>query len=243
MVRFVDADTTLAQIMVDGVPEANRFKSVVGGLIDSAGGGRVCVYGEMVQLLWEAGNVNAAVELESLWNDLGIDRDFSLYCAYRSDTVSGDTDARDSICRLHSALVGTLPRLPDHLLHAENIQTAELMPTLAAPGMARRLVIEALQQWEWAGDHQVAALIVSELSTNAVVHAHSPFRVCITRTQDQVRISVTDLHPGSPVVVSSTQQVTSGRGLSIISDLADRWDHDIGVGGKEVWAELHSGRD
>ena len=42
----------------------------------------VCVFGEMVWLLWDAGQVNAAIEVETLWNELGHQYPFSLLCAY-----------------------------------------------------------------------------------------------------------------------------------------------------------------
>jgi hypothetical protein len=42
----------------------------------------VRVFGEMVSLLWDAGLIDAAVELEVLWNELGVQYPFSLLCAY-----------------------------------------------------------------------------------------------------------------------------------------------------------------
>ena len=241
-VRFVDAARTLSQFMVDGHPDADRFASVVGDLIDRTGSGRVRVYGEMVQLLWET--VNAAMELESLWNELAAGgREFSLCCAYRSDTVSADRRAWESVCRLHSALVGLPPDVPADAVHADNMATAELAPSFDAPSKARRLVAEALRQWEWTGDHQAALLIVNELSANAVVHARSPLRVCVTCRDDLIRISVTDLHPGGPVLAGPSPRDTSGRGLGIVTALADRWGHDVDARGKEVWAEIHSSRN
>ncbi|MBV9659863.1 MAG: MEDS domain-containing protein [Acidimicrobiales bacterium] len=242
MVRFVDAAATLAQFMVDGVPDSGRFASVIGTLIDTGGGGPVRVYGEMVQLLWEAGNVNAALQLEGLWNDLAADHDFSLYCAYRSDTVSIAGGDREAVCRLHSALVGTAPNLPDRAAQADRLATAELAPTSGAPSRARRVTAEALLDWEWTGDHQAAVLIVSELSANAVVHARSQLRVCVTQTNDLVRISVTDLHPGAPTPRHPAAPEPTRRGLSIIATLADNWGYDTGPHGKEVWAEIYSKR-
>ena len=44
--------------------------------------GPVRIYGEVVALLWAAGQVNAALELEGLWNDLGREIPFSLFCGY-----------------------------------------------------------------------------------------------------------------------------------------------------------------
>jgi hypothetical protein len=242
-VSFVDAAETLSQFMADGEPDADRFASVVGALIDSAGSGRVRVYGEMVQLLWKAGHVNAAIQLERLWNDLAGERDFSLYSAYRFDTLGADPEAREALCRLHTAIVGSLPDAPARAGGADDMATAGLAPSSDAPGRARRLVAQALAQWEWTGDHQAAVLIVNELSANAVVHARSPLWVCVTRRDDLVRISVADLDPGGPILLDPSRYEASGRGLGIVAALADRWGHDIDARGKEVWAEIHLGRD
>jgi hypothetical protein len=55
----------------------------------SLGRRRVRAYGEMVALLWAEGNVNGAIQLEKLWNDMGKIRDFSLFCAYPQAAVAG----------------------------------------------------------------------------------------------------------------------------------------------------------
>jgi anti-sigma regulatory factor (Ser/Thr protein kinase) len=242
-VRFVDAAETLSKVMVDGGPDADRFESVVGDLIDSSGSGRVRVYGEMAPLLFEAGQVNAAKQLERQWNDLAARRDFTLFCAYRPGTTGANPDVREELRQLHTAVVGYLPNTPDHAVHANNMATVELTPTADAPGTARRFVADTLLHWKWTGDHQAALLIVSELSANAVVHARSPFRVCVCRHDDVVRISVADHHRDGPVLVNPSPGKTSGRGLGIVAALADCWGHDIDARGKEVWAEIHSRRD
>jgi hypothetical protein len=239
-VIFIDAAGALGQFMIDGVPQPDLFASVMGDLMDGTGGGRVRVYGEMVQLLWEAGNVNAAMELEGLWNDLGRDHNFCLYCSYRSDTIGTDIDAREAVCRVHSALVGPLPSPPLQAVTFDAIEIAELASASDAPGEARRILAETLRRWGWPGDHQAAALIVTELSTNAVVHARSRFRICIIRTGGTIRISVADLHPSPPVPARSSSFKTSGRGLDIVAALAVRWGHEVGDHGKEVWAEIEA---
>ena len=57
----LDAADTLARFMTDDVPDPAAFDAVVGGLVrDAASGGPVRAYGEMVALLWDAGNVTGA---------------------------------------------------------------------------------------------------------------------------------------------------------------------------------------
>src|SRR5215472_4519648 len=85
---LLDAAETLAKFMVDGLQDARRFADLVGGTIVRAKAAaqgerqRAAVVGEMVSLLWAAGNIDGALRLEQLWNDLATTHAFSLRCAY-----------------------------------------------------------------------------------------------------------------------------------------------------------------
>ena len=145
---------------------------------------RCHVYGEMVALLWDAGGVLAAIELESLWNELAEDRQFSLLCGYPSASVTGPehAEALQQICHLHSSVVETTPCTDAPNSHLEpNEKTADFAAEPGAPGAARRFVRDHLRQWGYADEDLVdeVALAVSELATNAVVHAGTPFSVGI----------------------------------------------------------------
>lgn len=106
----LDAETTMSQFLVSDWPEPAAFEATVGALIRQAlqTGRAVRAYGEMVALLWDAGHVNAAIELEVLWNALASQLPFSLFCAYPSQAVAGGDhpDSFTEVCRLHSAIVG-----------------------------------------------------------------------------------------------------------------------------------------
>ena len=80
----IDAAALLHRFAEAGQVDPASFEAEVGQVIRAAGaGGRpVRLYGEMVALLWEAGQLNAALELEGLWNDLARDIPFGLYCGY-----------------------------------------------------------------------------------------------------------------------------------------------------------------
>lgn len=80
----LDAAETLSAFMVNDAPDAERFRNAVGTVISGAarGGKRVRAFGEMVALLWAEGNGAAAIRLEQLWNELGKELRFSLFCAY-----------------------------------------------------------------------------------------------------------------------------------------------------------------
>jgi PAS domain S-box-containing protein len=109
----LDAAQTLSRFVVEGWPDALRFAEVVGSAIAqsaaaaAAGNPRVAAFGEMVALLWEQGQGEAAIRLEQLWNDLGRLQEFSLHCAYPISGFCGNK--RDElflrVCAEHSDVV------------------------------------------------------------------------------------------------------------------------------------------
>jgi hypothetical protein len=108
LVWLVDADETLAAIMVDGTPSRERFDQVVGGLLDQVEerfpDRRIRAFGEMVDLLCQSGDPKSAAVLEELWNELAQRRTFSLLCAYRLDVFDRATQVSvlPEVCRSHS---------------------------------------------------------------------------------------------------------------------------------------------
>ncbi|MFC5723819.1 ATP-binding protein [Streptomyces gamaensis] len=117
-------------------------------------------------------------------------------------------------------------------------ETMERVPTAAR--RARLLVSRALRTWGLGELVEPTQLIVSELVTNAVLHAHGPtVRVAVSRPATSwLRVAVVDnsrAHP-RPRAVSADDR--TGRGLAIVDALADRWGTDSRERGKQVWAEL-----
>jgi hypothetical protein len=86
--RFVslDAASTLSRCMVDGRPDGQRFRDVIGGLLQNVAARverkRIAAFGEMVALLWAEGKADCALELEEMWNALANQHAFCLCCAY-----------------------------------------------------------------------------------------------------------------------------------------------------------------
>lgn len=107
----LDAALTLETFMTDGAPDVDRFKEIVGGVVDraSSGGKPVRIFGEMVALLWAEGNVPAAIRLEELWDELGDVYDFSLLCAYPMQGFNGEDGAAGfyEVCARHSSVIPT----------------------------------------------------------------------------------------------------------------------------------------
>ncbi|HEV7555662.1 MAG TPA: ATP-binding protein, partial [Kofleriaceae bacterium] len=108
---MLDAATTLASFMIDGMPDPTLFEAAIGGVMtriaDRHPGRPIRAYGEMVDLLWRDGNSRAALALEEMWNDLGKRYVFSLFCAYAVGnfyTHTGDDDMH-AVCAAHSHVI------------------------------------------------------------------------------------------------------------------------------------------
>jgi anti-sigma regulatory factor (Ser/Thr protein kinase) len=86
---------------------------------------------------------------------------------------------------------------------------------------------------------QTAALLVSELVTNAVVHGRTSATVEVHRPADTLRVTVRDDNPALPAVGDAPDFTDEhGRGLLIVSKLARRWGVEASGDGKAVWFEL-----
>lgn len=104
--------------------------------------------------------------------------------------------------------------------------------------LARRFAREALD--DLVGDALAdAELVVSELVTNASLHGEPPISVRLLRFDRTTRIEVEDAGSALPVRVQRDFDATTGRGLTMVASLADRWGVERGAtGGKIVWAEI-----
>jgi anti-sigma regulatory factor (Ser/Thr protein kinase) len=106
---------------------------------------------------------------------------------------------------------------------------------------ARRFTRAALVRHEV--DSEViatAALLVSELATNAIVHATSDIRLRV-RVGHDIRIEVSDVSTDVPVVTTGDLERESGRGLALVASLATTWDWAPRETGKVVWFALDRG--
>jgi hypothetical protein len=101
-----DAPGTMKGFMRYGVPDPVLFEDVVGRHVRqlASGQARLRIYGEIVDLLAAEGHFEAAHQLEALWNGLGTQAPFTVFCGYSAmNFVNPATaDALQSICRAHS---------------------------------------------------------------------------------------------------------------------------------------------
>jgi hypothetical protein len=234
----LDARKTMAAFLADGKIDPDRFDEVVGGLVERAVqvGEPVHAYGEMVDLLWDEGQIALAMELETLWNELGQKLPFSLYCSYRVD-LSNEHEFPGQllgVCSLHSAVIGS----PGPGWNRSAADSRTFAADARSPRLARRFVVERLESWAYHELVNDAAVVVTELATNAVLHADSAFTVALLALPDGVRISLLDAAPAWSKRAAPTATSTSGRGLDLVAGLARCWGIEALPDGKLVWAEL-----
>lgn len=238
----LDAEETLGTFMVGGLaggmPDPDAFRRAIGTQIErsAARGPAVRIYGEMVAVLWAAGNVLGAMAVEELWNELATTHRFTLYCAYPASAMSGG-EHRDLVCRHHSAVV------PDPQLQEVSAERAvrRFEPTIFAVRAARRFVADTLHVWGREDLRSAAELVVSELATNASLHVGRRFIVELTQVDHTVRVAVLDRSHTAPAPTPDwSADATSGRGMHLVEALSERWGTDLREDGKVVWAEVRA---
>jgi anti-sigma regulatory factor (Ser/Thr protein kinase) len=239
----LDAEAALSRFMDRVGPDPARFRRVIGELIERAatGGRPVRAYGEMVSVLWERGDVTAAIELEDLWNDLARDSRFSLLCGYRvaSVTQRDDLVATAGVCARHSRIVPPERySLAEPVRASDNEQSLIFLPVSPSIPLARAFVVAALRRWSYDDLVSDAEIAVSELATNAVRHARTAFRLSIERQGPGVEISVEDMSPSLPVLRRRPVQDAGGRGLTLVDGVSSEWGMRPMAKGKVVWSRL-----
>ncbi|MFF7649005.1 ATP-binding protein [Streptomyces sp. NPDC007983] len=103
---------------------------------------------------------------------------------------------------------------------------------------SRQFVTRTLSEWGYVDRLEDIELCVSELATNALLHGVPPgrlFRVRIEATEEEVRIEVRDSGSGRPISLTPRPDCEHGRGLLLVTELADDWGDIEHTVGKTVW--------
>ena len=103
---------------------------------------------------------------------------------------------------------------------------------------AREIVRAWLVDVGRSNTEYLAAQVVTELVTNAVVHAHEPVALHLWSRRDGVRIGVSDGSTDRAVPLPDDPSAPAGRGLRLVDRLAERWGTDVHDRGKITWAEV-----
>lgn len=233
----VDAAETLKTFMISERPDPVRFEATIGASIECAarGGRTVRVFGEMVALLWAAGNVTGALALETLWNDMASRRRFFLLCGYPEDSLGGASlRAVNSMCDRHSdiSLLGHQMQFADAASATPTRTQRILIPIPSAVSTARQIAKLTLVDWDLSHVITDCVTVTSELVANAVLHAKSSIRLTLSRDVTFLRIAVEDADRCVPKMQSERS------GLAKVQLIATNWGCDVTPVGKTVWAEL-----
>jgi len=104
---------------------------------------------------------------------------------------------------------------------------------------AREFVASALAAQGFDGDADIVLLLASELVTNAVRHAATPFEIVVDVQDGAVRVAVIDGdQEHTPEIRHPSPEDTNGRGLLLVDQLSEVWGSDRVSRGKSVWFTL-----
>ena len=117
------------------------------------------------------------------------------------------------------------------------VRVNEEYPALPGSVGRARMLVRSAHRGVSSHTQEAAEIIVSELATNAVTHAATPFTVRLI-VGGTVRVEVCDGNKDPPVLRRPSSLETGGRGLVIVDGFADRWGTYPVGGGKVVWAEV-----
>ena len=132
--------------------------------------------------------------------------------------------------------------------------TMGLPPVPASAGAARRFVADAAQRWDLLPLLEDAELALTELVTNAILHAATPISISISCAPDGMEIAVFDGSPALPATrpsgdigrdptdsrlhVREAGAAARGRGLVMVAALAAQWGVSPLSDGKAVWVRM-----
>jgi anti-sigma regulatory factor (Ser/Thr protein kinase) len=116
----------------------------------------------------------------------------------------------------------------------------DLPRSTSAPRTARGLLTAQLVAWDVdEPERAAAAMVATELVTNAVQHAATPAHLGVQYDGIVVVIEVRDGCPEAPRLQQPTVEAKKGRGLQLVDRLAARWSWVVHSAGKTIWADIH----
>ncbi|MEV8514157.1 ATP-binding protein [Dactylosporangium sp. NPDC051484] len=142
---------------------------------------------------------------------------------------------------IYANLAEALAALADDLPPPQRT-ALQLQPDVLSPCAARNHVADACLAWGLVHLLHPARAIVSELATNAVEHAGTPFTVTVSRRDHLLHLAVEDGDPALPRTLPWAGEGPSlaprGAGLRLVASAASAWGTAPTAAGKVVWATL-----
>ena len=150
------------------------------------------------------------------------------------DVLTQELNASETAPCVRGALAVVLQPRPDQ---PDRSRTLPAQPVSSLLG--RRFAVSALPPDADDEAEEAVALVISEMVSNAVRHAHHDVDLTVTDEADGTRLAVTDDDDRTPTRAQDDEELESGRGVALIEAIAD----ETGVeprrlGGKVVWARL-----
>jgi signal transduction histidine kinase len=181
---LIDAGELLASFRGPDGPDRRRFREQVSEILDRASGSadHVRIFGEMVTLLWDEGDITGALALEDLWNELLRGMSATLLCGYPEDAFAHarSPDAFRAVCERHSEVVTT---------------------TLTADDERARSRTLAMLEHERIVDHNRRADL--EAQRHALEDALERLREATTRRDDLLAVVVHDIRSPATTVTNA----------------------------------------
>ncbi len=106
--------------------------------------------------------------------------------------------------------------------------------------VARRFLKETTEAWGASNYTFGAPLVLTELATNAVLHARTPYEVHLSLDAAQLVVEVQDASPRLPRQRKYETDSATGRGLRLVAALCEDWGAKATTAGKVVWAAVRT---
>jgi signal transduction histidine kinase len=112
-------------------------------------------------------------------------------------------------------------------------------PPVQAVPHTREQVAVVLAEWGLSGEPvEPTLLVVTELLSNAIDHAHGPVRLSVELSAETVHVEVRDATPHPPLLRPPDPMRARGRGMQFVEALSMRWGWTAAPPGKVVWADV-----
>jgi anti-sigma regulatory factor (Ser/Thr protein kinase) len=109
---------------------------------------------------------------------------------------------------------------------------------LQSVGAARRFLRDTLREWNNDDYDYAAPLVVTELATNATLHARTPYTVLLRLEPTHLVVEVLDSSPRLPQARHYATDSATGRGITLVDSFSNTWGTTPTPTGKVVWAHV-----
>ncbi len=241
----LEANAALDRVVHGTDVDKDAFAAIVDPLVARAAAEhrRLRVVGELVDILCQRGAPRVAVELEDEWNERIARGGLSLWCSYNMAGVARGDDlvAAGGVCQSHGAVSPSVANRGFTSAASDDAETPRrwlFLPDRRSVRDVRAFVGHIAKGWTKQPALDDLLLVASELASNVVRHACTPFRVTLERLGAAVRCTVDDLDTRGPAARPLAEDAPDGRGMHLVTEIARDWGWAPLPVGKRVWADV-----